>query len=75
MIKKGQAITLSNDIKYLVLSKVNYQNNNYLYLTSMEDDPKVLICKEEDNKVVIVTDEDIIKNLILLFDKDIKEIL
>ena len=75
MIKKGQAITLSNNIKYLVLSKVNYQNNNYLYLTSMEDDPKVLICKEEDNKVVIVTDKDIIKNLILLFDKDIKEIL
>ncbi|MEE3343798.1 MAG: hypothetical protein VZS44_06890 [Bacilli bacterium] len=75
MIKRGQAITLSNDIRYLVLSKVKYQDNYYLYLISMEKEPKAVICEEKDNKVVIVKDDEILKNVILLFDKDIKEIL
>lgn len=79
MIKKGQIITLSDDVQYLVLSKVVYQDNNYLYLTSMEDEPAVKVCLEKNNdldiKILPITDEQLVKELIVLFDKDIQTLL
>lgn len=75
MIKRGQAITLDNNIKYLVLCKVKYQNDNYLYLTSMQEKSTIMICKEDKDRVIVVKDETILNELIPLFDKDIKEIL
>ena len=75
-IKKGDAVTLSNNIKYLVLSKVLYNDKYYLYMTSIEDKPKIKICVENKNgdsiKLEEVKDTDLIKILILLFSEDIK---
>ena len=75
-IKKGDAVTLSNNIKYLVLCKVLYNDKYYLYLTSIEDKPKIKICVENKNgdsiKLEEVKDTDLIKILILLFSEDIK---
>ena len=75
-IKKGDAVTLSNNIKYLVLFKVLYNDKYYLYLTSIEDKPKIKICVENKNgdsiKLEEVKDTDLIKILILLFSEDIK---
>lgn len=77
-IKKGDAVTLSNNIKYLVLSKVLYNDKYYLYLTSIEDEPKIKICVENKNgdsiKLKEVNDTNLIKNLFLLFGEDIKSI-
>lgn len=77
-IKKGDAITLSNNIKYLVLCRVLYNGKYYLYLTSIEDKPKIRICVEKQNgdsiKLAEVKDTNLIKNLFLLFSEDIKSI-
>lgn len=78
-IKKGNKITLSDNIEYIVLSKVNYKDNNYLYLTSIEKNPKIKICCEKqtdsDLKLLIVTDNELIQKLILLFANDVQSIL
>lgn len=78
-VEKGNIVTLSDDIQYIVLSRVEYDNKNYLYLTSMEEEPKIKICcenKENDVlKLCIVTDIKLINKLILLFDNDIQSIL
>lgn len=79
MIKKGQILTLTDNNKYLVLSKVLYKNVNYLYLIDINDNTKFKICCENiDNNnisVSIINDNKLIEKLILLFTKDIKEIL
>ena len=77
-IKKGDAIIISNNIKYLVLCRVPYNGKYYLYLTSIEDKPKIRICVEKQNgdsiKLAEVKDTNLIKNLFLLFSEDIKSI-
>ena len=78
-IEKGNIVTLNNDIKYIVLSKVNYKGNDYIYLTSMEEDSKIKICCEKTTegvtKLSVVNDVELIKELVLLFDADIQSIL
>ena len=73
-IGKGDLVTLSNDRKYLVLSKVEYEGENYLYLTSSDEPYEIMIVREK-NKLEIITDEELIKNLSILFYKDIKDLL
>ena len=78
-IKRGEIVTLSDDISYIVLSKVLYEGKNYLYLTSMEENPKIKICCEKEDsdqiKLSVVTDMELVSKLILLFDENVKEIL
>lgn len=73
-IGKGDLVTLNNDRKYLVLSKVEYKGENYLYLTSSDEPYEIMIVKEKI-KLEIITDEELIKNLSILFYKDIKDLL
>ncbi len=79
MIKKGNIVTLSDNIKYIVLSKVIFENKYYLYLTSIEKEPKIKICSENNENdypiLSIVTDNELISKLVLLFDNDIQTIL
>jgi hypothetical protein len=78
-IEQGNAVTLSDNVEYIVLSKVAYNNKNYLYLASLEKAPKMRICceKTEDSTIILddVKDVELIKHLVLLFSKDIKSIL
>lgn len=79
IIKKGSLITLSDNKKYLVLSKVNYNDLVYLYLSSVENEPVQKVCIEEstDDKIIlsVVNDKKLIKELVPLFDKDVESLL
>ncbi|HHX16608.1 MAG TPA: hypothetical protein GX725_01670 [Mollicutes bacterium] len=55
-ITKGEAITLDNDIEYVVVDAVELDNKRYLYLVS-EDKNEVLVAEEiiEDNDIFVET--------------------
>ena len=55
-ITKGEAITLDNDIEYVVVDAVELDNKRYLYLVS-EDQNEVLVAEEiiEDNDIFVET--------------------
>ena len=62
MINVNDIIKLSDGIEYLVVSKVNYENNIYLCLLNNNIKFVSLDC----NKVVEVTDNDILDELLKL---------
>ena len=62
MINVNDIIKLSDGIEYLVVSKVNYENNIYLCLISNDIKFVLLDC----NKVIEVTDNDILDELLKL---------
>lgn len=62
MINVNDIIKLSDGIEYLVVSKVNYENNIYLCLVNNNIKFVLLDC----NKVVEVTDNDILDELLKL---------
>ena len=62
MINVNDIIKLSDGIEYLVVSKVNYENNIYLCLLNNNIKFVLLDC----NKVVEVTDNDILDELLKL---------
>lgn len=69
-------ITLSDNNKYVVTSKVNYQNNMYLYLFDINDNENIKFCLEQhkDNKITVieVEDKELIKELLPLFYNETK---
>ena len=63
-------ITLSDNSKYLVISKVNYKHKSYYYLIN-ESNNNIKFCfgNDECNSIVEIIDENLIKKLIPLFIK------
>lgn len=76
-IKKGNKITLSDNKQYLVLSKIEYSSEKYLYLSNLEDPADIKVCREaEENgsfQLVVVNDKELIRKLFVYFYKDMKE--
>ena len=60
-IKKGEAITLDDNIEYYVIDNVMQGADNYLYLAKSSDPKEIMMAKEiiTDNEISIeeVTDE------------------
>ena len=74
-IRKGQKLTLSNNKNYLVMSKVLYNNIDYLYLISFEDTKDIKICSLDNNKLLVIDDKELIEKLKILFTKDVKDLI
>lgn len=79
-ITKGDIITLNDKRKYLVLSKVIYENEVYLYLSSIDNDHILRVCMEkkmnnEDINLIPIVDEKLIIKLKNYFKKDIRDLI
>lgn len=79
-ITKGDIITLNDKRKYLVLSKVIYENEVYLYLSSIDNDHILRVCMEkkmnnEDISLIPIVDEKLIIKLKNYFKKDIRDLI
>lgn len=74
-IEIKDVVTLSDNIRYAVVSKVNYENNIYYYLTEIENiaNIKFLVENKERNSLVEVEDKELIQKLLPLFVKESKE--
>ena len=65
MINENNVIKLSDNNEYLVVSKVNYENNIYLYLVNINN-INVKFVELNYNQVIEVTDNDILDELLKL---------
>lgn len=68
-------VTLNDDIRYAVVSKVNYENNVYYYLAEIDNlsNIKFLVENKERNSLVEVEDKGLIQKLLPLFVNESKE--
>ena len=60
-------ITLSDDNKYVIASKINYLNINYYYLADINNPSNLMFCYEDKDELVEVTDKNLITQLLPLF--------
>jgi hypothetical protein len=75
VINKNQIIELIDGSIYLVLDKINYNNNNYLYIAKLNAEEKPTgefdivkeTIKEEVPIIDYIEDEDLYENLKLSF--------
>lgn len=68
-------VTLNDNIRYAVVSKVNYENNVYYYLAEIDNlsNIKFLVENKERNSLVEVEDKELIQKLLPLFVNESKE--
>lgn len=68
-------VTLNDNIRYAVVSKVNYENNVYYYLSEIDNlsNIKFLVENKERNSLVEVEDKELIQKLLPLFVNESKE--
>lgn len=72
-------LTLDDDKKYVVTSKINFQEKEYLYLVDINNTANIKFASiendDEQTFVEEVNDSDILERLIPLFAEDTKKIL
>lgn len=73
-IDKNNILTLSNNIKYLVVSKVIYEDVIYLYLVDIIDNSNIKFVCVNNDEVIDVTDELLLDKILKLFMIDLKNI-
>ena len=71
--EKEVIITLDNDKKYVLIDKITYQNEEYLYLTNVDNVLENMIVLLKDNKAEKVLDKEKIQILVKLFEEKIKK--
>lgn len=74
MIEIKDILTLSDNNKYIVVSKVNYENKNYYYLIN-ENNSDIKFCYEDNNELVELDDKELTTKLIPLFIEVTKQVL
>ena len=66
-------LTLNDNNKYVVVSKIEISDKIYFYLVDINNYENVLICYLENNKLKEVTDEELVKQLIKVFSAELKD--
>ena len=69
-IKKNDILTLEDNNEYVVVSKVTYDDANYLYIVDLNDVKNIKFVKENNDEVLEISDKDLISELIPLFIED-----
>lgn len=76
-IEYQDIITLSDENKYLVASKVDYNNSKYIYLVDINDNKNLKFAEIENDGVIseldVNIDAELINNLVPLFYNNCKK--
>lgn len=72
VLEQGEILELSNDKEYVVISSIIYQGANYVYIIDTETYKDYKVCKYQEEELEDVTDDELFKNLIFKFNKDLK---
>ncbi len=73
MMDDNTIITLDNNQRYTIVSKINYENNNYIYLANIDTTSEFIIGKVENDEIVIIKEQPLLSNLILTFAGTMKD--
>ena len=68
-------LTLSDNNKYVVVSKVLYDNKNYYYLIDLNNDANVVFCYEDGEELVELNDKELTQKLLPLFVNASKDVI
>ena len=69
MLDSRDVVTLDNNVDYVVVSKLQYEDGKTYYYLLEVNGTNVLICYERDDELVEVKDKDLNSTLIDLFAK------
>lgn len=72
-IDKNDFITLSDNIKYLVASKVVYMGIDYLYLVDIVNDFNIKVVAIVGKKILEVNDSKLLDKILKSFIADLKK--
>lgn len=68
MLNQGEILTLNDNKKYTVVSSINYNNKNYVYLIDQDDYTNTMFCEfDNNNGLEEVSDLSLIEELMKLF--------
>ena len=68
-------ITLDDNNKYVIASKINYKGNNYYYLVDINKPQNLMFCYEDKDDLVELTDKELTTKLLPLFYNAAKDLL
>ncbi len=66
-------LTLDDDNRYIVISKINYEERNYYYLMDVNVNSNIKFCYEEDDELIEIDDNKFITKLLPLFYKEVRD--
>lgn len=75
MIEIKDIVTLSDQNKYQVISKINYDYQIYYYLVDINEISNIKFLYENNNKLTEIDDEELVNKLLPLFYNEIKDLL
>jgi len=68
MLNQGEILTLNDNKKYSVVSSINYNNKNYVYLIEQDDYTNTMFCEfDNNNGLEEISDPLFIEELMKLF--------
>lgn len=68
MLNQGEILTLNDNKKYTVVSSINYNNKNYVYLIDQDDYTNTMFCEfDNNNGLEEVSDPTLIEELMKQF--------
>lgn len=73
MIDVKDVLTLEDDKKYVVVSKIDYANKVYFYLVGVEEITDVKFGYIDNDEFVEINDKELVTKLLPHFYKDVKK--
>lgn len=73
MIDVKDVLTLEDDKKYVVVSKIDYENKVYFYLVGVEEITDVKFGYIDNDEFVEINDKELVTKLLPHFYKDVKK--
>ena len=68
-------LTLSDNNKYIVVSKVYYNDKDYLYLVDVDNNNNLKFCYLDSDELVEINDKELNTKLLPLFFEKVKNML
>ena len=68
-------VTLEDNNKYVVASKINYEGKEYYYLVDINNPSNLMFCYSENDTMVELDDKELTTKLLPLFYEACKDII
>lgn len=68
-------VTLEDNNKYVVASKINYEGKEYYYLVDINNPSNLMFCYNENDTMVELDDKELTTKLLPLFYEACKDII
>lgn len=74
MLKIETILDLDDNNSYTVISCVEYNNKEYLYLVDLNDNSNIMFVEKLENELIPINDTELVKSLTLLMNEKINNI-